>query len=146
MSESSTIDGATGLRVPDASLTNYTHIIYALHTLSVLIGVLGSASVVGAFLLGLPSLVGVIMNYVRQSDAKGTYLESHFRWQIRTFWGAVAMLAVVTVISLPLMIVIVGFGTFVLGVLIIGVWIIYRVARGWLALRDQKPVGNYSQS
>jgi len=44
------------------------------------------------------------------------------------------------------MIVIVGFGTFVLGVLIIGVWIIYRVARGWLALREQKSVGNISQS
>jgi uncharacterized membrane protein len=146
MNESSTIDGATGLRVPDASLINYTHIVYALHTLSVLVGVLGSASVVGAFLLGLPSLVGVIMNYARQSDAKGTYLESHFRWQIRTFWGAVAMLAVVTVISLPLMIVIVGFGTFVLGVIVIGVWIIYRVARGWLALRDQKQIGNYAQN
>lgn len=141
MAETSTIDGATGLKIPDASLTNYTHIIYALHALSVLIGVLGSASIIGSFLLGLPSILAVIMNYVRQSDARGTYLESHFRWQIRTFWGAVACLAVVTLVSLPLMVVIIGFGTMALGVLAISIWIAYRVIRGWLALRDQKPIG-----
>lgn len=144
MNQTSTFEGTTGLRIPDASLVTYTHIVYALHALSVAVGVLGSASVVGAFLLGLPSLIAVVMNYIRQSDAKGTFLESHFRWQIRTFWGAMGMLAIVTVISLPLMIVIIGFPLFVLGVFAIGVWIAYRVVRGWLALRDQRPIGNAS--
>jgi uncharacterized membrane protein len=143
MNDTNTIDGATGLRVPDASLTTYTHIIYALHALSVLVGLLGSASIVGAFLLGLPSLVAVVMNYIRQSDAKGTVLESHFRWQIRTFWGTVALLAILTIVSLPLIVVLIGIPLFYLGVIAIGVWISYRVIRGWLALRDQRPIGNY---
>jgi uncharacterized membrane protein len=146
MNDSNTIDGATGLKVPDAALITYTHIIYALHALSVLVGLLGSASVVGAFLLGLPSLVAVVMNYIRQNDAKGTVLESHFRWQIRTFWIAMAMMIVNIVINLPLFFVLVGFLTFPLGVLAIGIWIAYRVIRGWLALREQRPIGNYPQS
>lgn len=144
MSVVSTIDGSTGQRVPDASLITYTHIIYALHALSVVVGVLGSASIVGTFLLGIPSLVAVVMNYVRQNDAKGTYLESHFRWQIRTFWGAIAALAVLTIVNLPLFFVLIGFLTFPLAVLALGVWIAYRVIRGWLALREQKTIGNYA--
>jgi uncharacterized membrane protein len=140
MAEPSTIDAGTGLRVPDASLVTYTHVIYALHALSVVIGLLGSATIVGAFLLGVPSLIAVVMNYVRQSDARGTFLESHFRWQIRTFWSAVIALAVLVVVNLPLMIVLIGFFTFMLGMVLLGAWIIYRVARGWLALRDQRTI------
>ena len=60
--------------------------IYALHAVSLAIGILGAASIVGAFLFGWPSIVAVILNYVKQSEARGTWLESHFRWQIRTFW------------------------------------------------------------
>src|SRR5262245_66070657 len=68
------------------ALYDWTQIIYGLHALSLVIGIVGTATVIGAFLLGWPSIIAVIMNYIKRSDARGTWLESHFRWQIRTFW------------------------------------------------------------
>jgi uncharacterized membrane protein len=44
--------------------------------------------VLGSFLFGWPSIIAVIINYVKRSEARGTWLESHFDWQIRTFWFA----------------------------------------------------------
>jgi uncharacterized membrane protein len=127
-------------RTPDPSLVTYAHVIYALHTLSVLIGVVGAASIVGSFIFGVPSIVAVIMNYVRRRDVAGTWLESHFSWQIRTFWWALAFSAIVLVVSAPLMLVLIGFATAAVGLVIIGVWVLYRVVRGWLALRDLRPL------
>ena len=122
----------------DPSLVSYTHVIYALHALSALIGLLGAAGIVTYFIFGLPSIVAVIMNYVRRSAVRGTLLDSHFRWQVRTFWFALLAWIIVWVVSVPLMLVIVGFGTLVLGMIAIAIWIIYRIARGWLALNDRR--------
>ncbi len=123
----------------DESLTTYAHIIYALHALSVVIGLLTSATVVGYFVFGLPSIIGVLMNYARRSAVRGTFLESHFRWQIRTFWFALLWTLVVAAIStLLLFAALVGVVTWFVGFAIVGVWIIYRVARGWFALRDRQ--------
>ena len=72
-------------------LYNWTQGIYALHAFSLLTGILGAATVVGAFLTGWPSIIAVILNYVKRSDVRGTWLESHFRWQIRTFWHGIAL-------------------------------------------------------
>jgi uncharacterized membrane protein len=63
-----------------------TQLIYVLHALSLVIGIIGTATVVGAFLFGWPSIIAVIINYVKRGDVRGTWLETHFRWQIRTFW------------------------------------------------------------
>jgi uncharacterized membrane protein len=120
----------------DESLVTYTHVIYALHALAVLIGVTTLHTIVLSFVGGLPSIVAVIMNYARRSATRGTYLESHFRWQIRTFWYALLWLVVcglvaVTIIGIPLAL---------LGYAALAVWIIYRVARGWLALKDARPM------
>jgi uncharacterized membrane protein len=125
---------------PDPSLVTYTHWMYALHALSAAIGILGASTVVGSFIFGIPSIVAVIMNYARRSDARGSYLESHFRWQLRTFWFAMLWVVVAFLLSGPLMFVLVGFLTFALAVFVIGVWIIYRVARGWLRLKDAQPI------
>ena len=73
-------------REPTPSDVTWTHAIYALHAISLLTGIVGAVTVVGAFLTGWPSLIAVILNYVKRSDVRGTWLESHFRWQIRTFW------------------------------------------------------------
>ena len=124
----------------DASLISYTKIIYALHSLSVLIGLTSAVTIVGSFIFGLPSIIAVIMNYARQSDARGTFLESHFRWQIRTFWFALLWVLVILAISLPLMLVVVGFFTLWIGYVLLGLWVIYRIVRGWLALGDRRPV------
>jgi uncharacterized membrane protein len=112
------------------------HLVYAFHSLSILIGVTTAATVVGAFVFGLPSIVAVIINYVKRAEARGTFLESHFRWQIRTFWFAalwclVGGVVFITILGIPLALAI-FFGT--------GLWAIYRIVRGWLALRDRKPM------
>ena len=125
---------------PNPALVSYTHWMYALHAASALIGILGSSTIVGAFIFGIPSIVAVVMNYVKRSEARGTYLESHFSWQLRTFWFAALWTAIAFVLSGPLMLIVVGFFTFALAVFLIGVWIIYRVARGWLRLKDAQPI------
>jgi len=124
----------------DASLISYSHIMYALHSLSVLIGLTSAVTVVGSFIFGLPSIIAVVMNYARQSDVRGTFLESHFRWQIRTFWFALLWVLAIVALSLPLMVIGVGFFTWWMGFVVLGIWVIYRIVRGWLALRDQRPV------
>jgi uncharacterized membrane protein len=107
----------------------------------VVIGVLGSATIVGSFVFGLPSIIAVIMNYARRSAVRGSFLEAHFSWQIRTFWYALAWIAVASLVSLVLLPLLgLGILTWFAAALIIGVWVIYRVARGWLALRDGKSV------
>ncbi len=83
---------------------------------------------------GWPSLIAVILNYVKRSDVRGTFLESHFRWQIRTFWFAllwtvIAGLFFVTFVGIPLAVAIVAF---------VGLWVLYRIIRGWLALISER--------
>ena len=141
MADSSNPSAAVPVREADPSLVSYTNIIYALHSLSVLIGLTSPVTIVGSFVFGIPSIVAVIMNYARQRDARGTYLESHFTWQIRTFWFAVLWALIIWGLSLPLMFVLVGLFTLPAGLALVGVWVIYRVIRGWLALRDRRPVG-----
>jgi len=125
---------------PRDSLVTYTNIIYALHALSVLIGVTSPVTVVGSFVFGLPSIIAVILNYVRRGDVRGTFLESHFRWQIRTFWWGALLSLAVWLVSIPLMLVLVGFATLPIGIALVGIWIAYRVIRGWLNLRDGRPM------
>jgi uncharacterized membrane protein len=122
----------------DPSLVTYTHVIYALHALAVLIGVTSGVTIVGQFVFGIPSIIGVIMNYARQREVRGTWLESHFRWQIRTFWFAALWTVVAYVLNAPLMLILVGFLTLAIAITIIGIWLGYRVIRGWLALKDQR--------
>ena len=110
--------------------------IYGLHAFSALTGLLSPAMIVTAFLTGWPSIIAVILNYVKRSEVRGTLLDSHFSWQIRTFWYAVLWVAIggvafLTVIGIPVAIVL-WFAT--------GVWVIYRIARGWLTLQDSKPM------
>ncbi len=121
-------------RVP--ALVSVTHLVYALHALSLLIGITTAATIIGAFVFGVPSIIAVVINYVKRGEARGTFLESHFRWQIRTFWFAllwcmIGAMLFITFIGIPLAVV-VFFAA--------GVWAIYRIVRGWLALRERKPM------
>jgi uncharacterized membrane protein len=115
-------------------------VIYGLHALAVLIGVTSAVTVVGAFVFSLPSIVAVVLSYLKRGEAAGTFLQSHYRWLIRTFWFAVLWGAIAVVLTLVLVMTIVGILVAWLPVLAVGVWLIYRVARGWLALKDGKPV------
>lgn len=121
---------------PAPSLVTVTHVVYALHGLSLLIGITTAATIIGAFVFGMPSIIAVVINYLKRGESRGTFLESHFRWQIRTFWYGLLWCLVggflfVTFIGIPFAIVV---------FIAAGVWVIYRVVRGWLALRDRKPM------
>jgi len=124
--------------VSEGSLVTWTHVIYLLHAFSLLTGILGAATVIGSFLVGWPSIIAVILNYVKRSAVRGTWLESHFRWQIRTFWfGLLWVLICVLFIIMTL-----GIGILIawLPLAFITIWFIYRVVRGWLALQSRRPM------
>jgi uncharacterized membrane protein len=119
---------------PRESLITLTHVIYGLHAWSALTGLLGAATIIGAFLTGWPSIIAVILNYAKRADVRGTYLDSHFSWQIRTFWYAAlwtsaAILLAITIIGLPFALILFA------GV---SLWILYRIVRGWTALLDRR--------
>lgn len=119
-------------------LVGWTEAIYALHALSLLTGILGAATIVGAFLIGWPSIIAVIFNYVKRSEVRGTWLESHFLWQIRTFWYGllwVSLCIIFVVLTLGIGLIVVW-----LPIAIVSLWFVYRVARGWIALRDGRPM------
>jgi len=120
--------------VPREGLVTLTHVIYGLHAFSAVTGMLSPAMILTAFLSGWPSIIAVILNYVKRSEVRATWLDSHFSWQIRTFWFALLWLAIgavlfITVIGIPFAIVL-WFAT--------GIWVLYRIIRGWLALSSRK--------
>jgi uncharacterized membrane protein len=122
----------------EEGLVTWTHVIYALHAFSLLIGIVGVATVFGAFLTGWPSIIAVIFNYVKRGEVRGTWLESHFRWQVRTFWfGLLWVSLCVLFVILTL-----GIGILVawLPLAIVSIWFIYRIGRGWIALNGRQPM------
>jgi uncharacterized membrane protein len=102
-----------------ASLKNVAMMVYLLQALS--------------FLWGVTAIVGVIVNYVKRDDARGTVYESHFDWQIRTFWWGLLWLVVGALLIIAL-----GLGFLVM--FVAWIWAIYRVVKGWLKLSEGKPV------
>ncbi len=120
------------------SLVTWTKVVYALHAFSLLTGIIGTATVVGAFLTGWPSILAVILNYIKRSDVRGTWLESHFRWQIRTFWFGLLWIA----LCLALIIMTLGIGLLFiwLPISLVGLWFVYRIVRGWITLADSRPM------
>jgi uncharacterized membrane protein len=122
----------------ESSLVSWTQVIYALHAFSLVMGILGAATIVGAFLTGWPSIIAVILNYVKRGEVRGTWLESHFRWQIRTFWFGllwVLLCGLFVALTLGLGLILVWFP---LG--LVAIWFIYRVARGWMRLTSGRPM------
>ena len=94
--------------------------------------------VIGAFLTGWPSIIAVILNYVKRSEARGSWLDSHFRWQIRTFWFGVLWVGLcgfLVILTLGIGILIVW-----LPLAIVTIWLVYRIARGWIRLGARRPM------
>jgi hypothetical protein len=131
-------DGTDLVPGPSESLVNTTHLIYALHAVSLIIGTFGAPTIIGQFLFAWPSLIAVIINYIKRDEVRNTWLESHFRWQIRTFWYALLWSIIIAIPSFILMLVLVGFALWYIGMSLLGIWAIYRIVRGWLALNDRK--------
>jgi len=123
---------------PSSNLVTLTHVLYGMHGFSALMGVLGPMFIVTAFLTGWPSIIAVIINYAKRRDVRGTWLDSHFRWQIRTFWFGmlwVVLCAMFVVLTL-------GIGLLIawIPLAVVGIWFIYRILRGWLRLVDRQPM------
>jgi uncharacterized membrane protein len=120
------------------SLVTWTKVVYALHAFSLLTGIIGTATVVGAFLTGWPSIIAVVLNYIKRSEARGTWLESHFRWQIRTFWFGLLWISLCGAFIIATL----GIGLlFVwLPITLVGLWFVYRIVRGWVTLSDRRPM------
>jgi uncharacterized membrane protein len=114
------------------------HVTYALHALGLALGAFGASTIVGSFLFGWPSIIAVIINYVKRGEARGTWLESHVDWQIATFWWALAWTCAIAILGSLLLIVLVGLGIWFFGFFALGCWAIYRIARGWLALKEKR--------
>lgn len=123
---------------PRDSLVTTAHVVYGLHAFSLLIGASSFVTLVGAFVFGIPSIIAVILNYANERDARGSFLESHFRWQIRTFWFA----ALWGLIAVVLIVTIIGFFAGIIVAVGAGLWVIYRIVSGWLALSNREPVGS----
>src|SRR5919197_1409928 len=90
------------------------------------------------FFFGITWIVAVIVDYVKRDDARGTWLESHFRWQIRTFWFGVLWVAVCALFVIATL----GIGLLIawLPLVVVGLWFIYRIARGWMRLTERRPM------
>ena len=130
------IDAVVEAAGPPQGLVALTHVMYGLHAFSAITGLMSAALVVTAFLTGWPSIIAVIMNFVKRSEAAGTFLDSHFSWQLRTFWFA--LLWVVT--GWLMIVTIIGAVIGVPLLLGVGVWVLYRIARGWINLANRKPM------
>jgi uncharacterized membrane protein len=85
-----------------------------------------------SFLVGVTAIAAIILGYIKREDARGTWVESHYRWQIRTFWIALVGTVVFWILSLVL----IGI-PFLIALYI---WAIYRVVKGWLRLYERRPV------
>ena len=118
--------------VPASGLVRLTHIIYLLHGFSVLMGILGPALIVTTFLTGWPSIIAVIINYVKRKDVRVTYLDSHFGWQIRTFWYTLLWMVIAAMLFITVIGIVLGY-ILAVGA---GIWVFYRIIRGWISLND----------
>jgi uncharacterized membrane protein len=87
---------------------------------------------IASVFIGVTLIAGVIINYVKRRDVEGTWLESHFRWQIRTFWWTLLWFGV----GLALIVIVVGL--FVL--MAAAIWLLYRAIKGWVELEERRPM------
>ena len=99
-----------------------TTVIYALYAAS--------------FVVGVTAIVAIIINYVKKDDVAGTWLESHFRWQIRTFWFALLWCVIGGALCLTVVGIVIGAPILIAN----GIWVIYRIIKGWLRLSEDKPM------
>lgn len=112
----------TPLTTAEQSGKTLTTVIYALYALSILL----------PYTLGITATVAIAMNYAKRGAVADTFLASHFRWQMRTFWWSMLW----AVLGSLLLVFFIG------GIILIvdGVWFIYRLVKGWLRLNDNLPM------
>ena len=123
-------------RTPTPSLVKITYITYALHIFSALNGLLSPAFILTAFLTGWPSIIALVISYIWRDDAEYTYLYSHLNWLISTFWRALVWLVVAWLLIITVVGVVIGLPL----MLLVGLWVLYRLGKGFFALNDRRVV------
>jgi len=118
------------------NLTYILFVVYALHGFSAISGLLTPAFIVTAFLTGWPSILAVLLSYLKKHDADGTYLYSHFEFLIRTFWFALLWLFIGGLLMMTLIGIPAGF----LVIVITGIWVLYRLAKGLMNLLNEQSI------
>jgi uncharacterized membrane protein len=125
---------------PSASLISTTLLIYVLYGIAAVLGLVSSGFPLIAPFFGVLGIVAIIIAYVRRSETAGTWLASHYRWLIRTFWFSMlwALLGWLALITLGLILIgiPIAFGIWIAAT----IWVIYRLVRGYVLFKDSKPI------
>lgn len=125
---------------PSASLISMTLVVYAFFGFSAVVGLLSSGFPLIAPLCGIVGIIGIILAYVKRGEATGTWLASHYRWLIRTFWFSLLWGCIGAIIFVLLAIILIGL---VIGYVIwvaTTIWVLYRLIRGYVLFKDSQPV------
>ncbi len=136
MNETPTPGATLATSAPPPSLISTTLLVYGLFGVAAVAGLVSSGFPLIAPLMGIVGIVALIIAYVKRTDATGTWLASHLRWLIRTFWfsflwGIVGSLLFVTIIGIP----------FAIGIWIATtIWVLYRLVKGYMLFKDSKAI------
>jgi uncharacterized membrane protein len=125
---------------PSSSLISMTLLIYALFGVAAVVGLVSSGFPLIWPLTGIVGIVGIILAYVKRTEATGTWLESHYRWLIRTFWYSLLWGAIGAVVFVLLAIILIGLFIGYLIWVATTIWVLYRLVRGYTLFKDSKPV------
>jgi uncharacterized membrane protein len=126
--------------VPSPSLISMTLLVYALFGVAAVVGLVSSGFPLIAPLMGVVGIVAIILAYVKRGEATGTWLESHYRWLIRTFWFSLLWGAIGAVIFVLLLIIVIGVFIGYLIWVATTIWVMYRLVRGYMLFNESKPI------
>ena len=125
---------------PKKNLLFVTQLVYILHGLSIVIGLMTGATIISAFLFGWPSIAAVFFHYIFASGGRGAFFLSHFFLPIRTFLVWIILSGFVAIVGVLLTPFVIGPFIWLIGFVVLGIWVAYRIVVGWLRLRQYRPV------
>ena len=140
MVDNATAPGSTAPGAPPSSLVSTTLLVYALFGVAAVVGLVSSGFPLMAPLIGVVGIVAIVLAYVKRGEAAGTWLESHYRWLIRTFWFSLLWGAIGAVVFVLLLIVVIGVFIGYLIWVATTIWVLYRLVRGYTLFNQSKPV------
>jgi uncharacterized membrane protein len=125
---------------PSQSLISTTLLVYALFGVAAVAGLVSSGFPLVAPLVGLIGIIGLILAYVKRGDAAGTWLQSHYRWLIRTFWFSLLWGFVGGLVLVTLGLILIGIPIAFCIWIAATIWVMYRLIRGYVLFKDSKPI------
>lgn len=140
MTDSTTPESTAAPSAPSASLISTTLLIYALFGVAAVIALFSHGFPLVAPLMGIVGIVALILAYVKRAETADTWLASHYRWLIRTFWFSLLWGVIGGLVLVTLGLILIGI-PIAIGIWIVTtIWVIYRLLRGYVLFNDSKPV------